>query len=155
MNLSAIEYCEMFRMDQPRYNFNREIFINKFGSDFLNSCQHNGNINPNTGYLRYKAFKSEISDAQKVFNEISKLVEESGKQPLSKGLWNAFYATYVIPVRKAIFKDIQEKIDHKKRIAESQWAPLKELRDKLLRDKLKSDEDKTKIKPEGKGKRNP
>ena len=150
MNLSAIEYCELFRMDQPRYNFDRKTFIKRFGLDFLTSCKNNSNINLNTGYLRYKAFRLEISNAQKVFNEISKLVEKSGKRPLSKGLWNVFYATYVIPIRKTLFKDIQDKIDHKKKIAESQWAPLME-----LRDKLKSDEDKTKIKPKGKGKRNP
>ncbi len=147
MKLSAIEYCEMFRMDQPRYNFNRKAFINKFGLDFLNSCRSNSNINPNTGYLRYKAFRLEVSAAQKVFKEISELVEKSGKHPLSNGLWNVFYVTYVIEIRKTLFKDIQDKIDYKKKIIESRWAPLAE-----LRDKLKSDEDKTKIKPKGKGK---
>ena len=150
MNLSAIEYCEMFRMDQPRYNFDRKAFIKRFGLDFLESCNNNSNINPNTGYLRYKAFRLEISTAQKVFNEISELVVKSGKRPLSNGLWNVFYATYVITTRKTLFKDIQDKIDHKKKIAEAQWAPLAG-----LKDKLKSDEDKTKIKPKGKGKRNP
>ena len=150
MNLSAVEYCELFRMDQPHYNFDRKSFIKRFGLDFLESCRTSTQINPNTGYLKYKAFKAEVVVAQRIFNEISDLVEKSGKRPLSKGLWSVFYATYVIETRKALFKDIQDKIDHKKKIAEAQWAPLAG-----LKDKLKSDEDKTKIKPSKKGKRNP
>ena len=151
MNLSAVEYCELFRMDQSHYNFDRKAFIKRFGLDFLDSCrssaQTDSNGNPK---LKYKAFKVEVSEAQKTFNEISNLVEKSGKKPLSRGLWNVFYATYVIETRKTLFKDVQDKIDHKKKIAEAQWAPLAG-----LKDKLKSDEDKTKIKPKGKGKRNP
>jgi site-specific recombinase XerD len=81
---------------------------------------------------------------------ISAQIEKAGKKPLSKGLWNVFYASYVIESRKVLFKDVQDKIDHKKKIAAAQWAPLKG-----LSDKLHSDEDKTKIKPSKKGKRNP
>lgn len=146
MQLSAREYCELFRMDEPKYNFNRQAFIKKFGLDFITSCQLNPNKNKVTGYLTYKAFQKEVSHAQKVFNEISLEIKKAGKKPLSKGLFSVFYATYVITARKQLFKEVQAKIDHKKLIAETQWAALKP-----LQDKLHSDEDKTKIKPKKKG----
>ena len=150
MKLSAEEYCQLFRMDQPGYNFNRQEFSKRFGLDFLDSLRDSDDYNPSTGYLKYRAFKKEVAQAQKVFNEISAQVEKAGKKPLSQGLWNVFYASYVIESRKALFKDVQDKIDHKKKIAAAQWAPLKG-----LSEKLHSDEDKTKIKPSKKGKRNP
>ena len=150
MKLSAQEYCELFRMDQPRYNFNRPNFIKRFGLDFLDSLQESPDRNPLTGYPKYRAFKSEVSKAQKVFNELSHLVEKAGKKPLSKGLWNVFYASYVIEARKALYKDIQDKIDHKKKIAAAQWASLQG-----LRDQLQSNDGETKNKSSKKGKRNP
>lgn len=150
MKLSAEEYCQLFRMDQPHYNFNRQEFIKKFGIDFIDSLKDSDDYNPNTGYLKYRAFKREVANAQKLFNEISSQVEEAGKKPLSKGLWNVFYASYVIEIRKAMFKDVQNKIDHKKKITAAQWAPLKD-----LSVKLHSDEDKTKNKPSKRGNRNP
>lgn len=146
MQLSSREYCELFRMDEPKYNFNRQAFIKKFGLDFIESCQLNPNKNKDTGYLTYKAFQREVSHAQKIFNEISSEIEKAGKKPLSKGLFSVFYATYVIVARRQLFKEVQAKIDHKKLVAESQWAALKP-----LKDKLQSDEDKTKIKPKKKG----
>ena len=150
MKLSAEEYCQLFRMDQPYFNFNRKEFIKRFGLDFLDSLRNSEDYNPNTGYLKYRAFKKEVTEARKLFNDISAKVEKAGKKPLSKGLWNVFYASYVIESRKALFKDVQDKIDHRKKIAAAQWAPLKD-----LSEKLHSDEDKTKIKPSKKGKRNP
>ena len=143
MKISAETYCQLFRMDQPYYNFNRKEFIKKFGSDFIDS------LKDKLGYLSYGAFKSEIAKAQMLFNEISELVEDSGKKPLSKGLWNVFYASYVIEVRKILFKREQDKIDFRKKVADARWAPLKE-----LSVKLHSDEDKTKVKPSKKGKPN-
>jgi len=137
-------------MDQPGYNFNRQEFIKRFGLDFLDSLRDSDYYNPRTGYLKYRAFKKEIAQAQNIFNEISAQVEKAGKKPLSQGLWNVFYASYVIESRKVLFKDVQDKIDHKKKIAAAKWAPLKG-----LSEKLHSDEDKTKIKPSKKGKRNP
>ena len=146
MQLSAREYCELFRMDEPKYNFNRQAFIKKFGLDFIESCQLNKHKNKVTGYLTYKAFQKEVSNAQKVFNEISSEVAKAGKKPLSKGLFSVFYATYVITARKQLFREVQAKIDHKKLIAETQWAALKP-----LKEKLNSDEDKTKNKTKKKG----
>lgn len=150
MKLSAKEYCQQLRMDQPRYNFNRQEFIKKFGLDFIDSLRDSDDYNPNTGYLKYRAFKKEVAQAQRLFNEISDQIEKAGKKPLSKGLWNVFYASYVIESRKALFKDVQDKIDHRKKIAAAQWAPLKN-----LSDKLHSHEDETKNKPWKKGNRNP
>lgn len=150
MKLSAEEYCHLFRMDQPGYNFNRPEFIKKFGIDFIDSLRNSEEYNPRTGYIKYSAFKKEIARAQNIFNQISQIITKSGKKPLSKGLWGVFYASYVIESRKALFKHMQDQIDFKKGTAQEVWAPLKG-----LRDKLKSDEDKTKNKPSKKGKSNP
>ena len=149
MKISAETYCQLFRMDQPYYNFNRKEFIKKFGSDFIDSLRESPRYNSKFGYLSYGAFKSEVAKAQMLFNEISELVEDSGKKPLSKGLWNVFYASYVIEVRKTLFKHEQDKIDFRKKVTAARWAPLFE-----LSVKLHSDEDKTKIKPSKKGKPN-
>ena len=150
MKLSAEEYCQLFRMDQPYFNFNRKEFIKRFGLDFLDSLKDHYN-NQLIGYPKYSVFKNEISQAQNIFNSISELVEKAGKKPLSKGLWNVFYATYVINSRKILFKNIQEKIDHKKKVAEVRWASLKGLSEKLhlQEDNVKkhSHEYKTKNKP--------
>lgn len=139
MNKTAKDYYNNFRMGQPHFNFNRPDFIKAFGLDFLNSLRESDNINPNTGYPKYKEFKNHVALAQKLFNEISEMVEDAGKKPLSNGLWNVFYASYVIEVRKALFKDIQERIDHRKRKTVAQWEQLKP-----LSEKLHSDENKTK-----------
>lgn len=146
MQTTAKEYCELFRMDEPRFNFNRKEFIKRFGLDFINSCRLNDNKNKKTGYLTYSAFKKEIVKAQLVFNGISELLILAKKKPLSKGLFGVFYASYVIPARKELFKEVQAKIDHKRLIAESQWAALKP-----LQDKMKSDEHKTKNKTKKQG----
>ena len=146
MQLTAQEYVELFRMDEPKYNFNRKEFIKKFGIDFIDSCRLNTRKNKKTGYLTYGAFKSEVSKAEKVFEQISEIMVKARKKPLSKGLFSVFYASYVIVARKELFKEVQAKIDHKKLIAETQWAALKP-----LHEKMKTDEHKTKIKPKEKG----
>ena len=150
MKTSAKSYCQLFRMDQPRYNFNRYEFIKTFGLDFIDSITSSNDHNPHTGQIKYKGFLKEVAKAQQLFNEISDLIEDAGKKPLSKGLWNVFYASYVIESRKILFKEIQDKIEHRKKVMDAQWAPLKD-----LSNKLHSDEHKTKIKPSKKGKRNP
>lgn len=146
MQLTAQEYVTLFRMDEPKYNFNRTEFIRKFGLDFIDSCRINPKVNKNTGYITYSAFKSEVAKAQKIFNQISDIMVKAKKKPLSKGLFGVFYASYVIPARKGLFKEVQAKIDHKKLIAETQWAALKP-----LQDKMKTDEHETKIKSKKKG----
>lgn len=142
MQLTAQEYVMLFRMDEPKINFNRKNFIKKFGIDFIDSCRLSDRVNKHTGYLTYGAFKTEIKKAQITFNQISDIMVNSNKKPLSKGLFNVFYASYVIPARKELFKEVQARIDHKKLITETQWAALKP-----LQEKMKSDEHKTKIKP--------
>lgn len=150
MKLSAEEYCNLFRMDQKGYNFNRQEFIKKFGLDFIDTLRESEEYNPKTGYIKYSAFKREVMRAQNIFNQISTIIARSGKKPLSRGLWGVFYASYVIESRKALFKHIQDQIDFKKAIAKDTWAPLLP-----LAQKLQSDENKTKNKPSKKGKPNP
>lgn len=146
MKLSAEEYCQLFRMDQPNYNFNRDKFMKKFGMDFINSLKELKEVDYHTYTISYGSFKREVSKAQELFQKISKILIDKGKKPLSQGLWGVFYASYVIGARKILFKHLQEKIDFKKGIAEERWAPLKEV---LM--KLKSDEHNTKNKPSEKG----
>lgn len=151
MKVTAESYVEMFKMDQPRFNFDRKAFIERFGNDFL-STLHDLSKTGSTvnGFPKYKVFKAEVKIAQELFNRISEILEDAGKKPLSKGLWNVFFASYVIETRKLFYKDIQEKIDFKKKIAAEQWKDLKP-----LADKLHSDENKTKNKPSKKGKGKP
>ncbi len=151
MELSAVEYVHMFRMDQKGYNFNRSKFIQRFGQDFQETLRNSDSIDRKTGYIKYRAFKKEVTNAQKVFKQISDILVESGKKPLSNGLWGVFYASYVIETRKALFKHIQDQIDFKRKTAQERWASLLPLSSQ----RLKSDEDNTKNKPSKKGKPNP
>lgn len=107
--MEAIEYIKKFKMDQPNFEFKREDFVKAFGEDFkacLNNPQICG-IDPATGKLPYPKFKQAVKNFESKFQAISRI--KLGKQ-LSKGLWNAFYAIWVIPTRASLYPDLNKKI---------------------------------------------
>ena len=102
--MEVLEYIKKFKMDQPNFEFNREDFVKAFGEDFK-SCITNPKVfgvNP-----PYDKFKLTLKTYEVKFNTISSL--KSGR-PLTKGLWNAFYAIWVIPLRGELFPELNQKI---------------------------------------------
>jgi hypothetical protein len=111
--MEAIDYVKLFKLDQENYDFKREEFISELGKDFLDYCQTTTlGINPKYGYIYYYRFKEVIKNFETKFWAISKL---KVGEPFTQKLWNAFFATQVVPLRKKLFPDIQKFIEEKKR----------------------------------------
>lgn len=111
--MEAIDYVKLFKLDQENYDFKREQFISELGKDFLDYCQTTTiGINSKTKQIYYYRFREIVKNFQEKFWSISRL--KIG-EPFSEKLWNAFFATQVVPLRKKLFPDIQKFIEEKKR----------------------------------------
>lgn len=111
--MEAIDYVKLFKLDQENYDFKREEFISELGKDFLDYCQTTTiGINSKTKQIYYYRFREIVKNFQEKFWSISRL--KIG-EPFSEKLWNAFFATQVVPLRKKLFPDIQKFIEEKKR----------------------------------------
>lgn len=107
--MEAIDYVKLFKLDQENYDFKREEFISELGKEFLDYCQTTTiGINPKTHKLYYYRFKEIVKNFETKFWAISKL--KLG-EPFTQKLWNAFFATQVVPLRTQLFPDIQKMIE--------------------------------------------
>lgn len=110
--MEAIDYVKQFKLDQENYDFKREEFISELGKEFLEYCQTTTiGINSETKHIYYYRFKEIVKNFQEKFWSISKL--KIG-EPFSEKLWNAFFATQVVPLRKRLFPKIQKFIEKRK-----------------------------------------
>ena len=129
--MEAIDYVKLFKLDQENYDFKREEFISELGKDFLDYCQNTTiGINPKHGYIYY-------------YRAISKL---KVGEPFTQKLWNAFFATQVVPLRKKLFPEVQKLIEEQKGIIQNDPRPGNPYRSK--QDKKPSNPKKVKY---GKG----
>ena len=112
--MEALDYIKLLKMDQPNYNFDRNDFIEKFGKEFTLCLQSKEYLDPELGVLTYPKFKEIVGTFEKKFQDIS--TQKLGK-PLSKGLWNAFYAIWVIPARAKLYPKLDAKIKHAQAMA--------------------------------------
>lgn len=111
--MEAIDYVKQFKLDQENYDFKREEFISELGKEFLEYCQTTTiGINSETKHIYYYRFREIVKNFQEKFWSISKL--KIG-EPFSEKLWNAFFATQVVPLRKKLFPDIQKFIEERKK----------------------------------------
>ena len=112
--MEAIDYVKQFKLDQENYDFKREEFISELGKEFLEYCQTTTiGINSETKHIYYYRFREIVKNFQEKFWSISKL--KIG-EPFSEKLWNAFFATQVVPLRKKLFPDILKFIEDSNRI---------------------------------------
>lgn len=119
--MEAIDYVKLFKLDQENYDFKREEFISELGKEFLDYCQTTTiGINPKSGYLYYYRFKEIIKNFETKFWAISKL---KVGEPFTQRLWNAFFATQVVPLRQKLFPDVQKLIEEKKGIIQNDPSP--------------------------------
>lgn len=111
--MEAIDYVKLFKLDQENYNFKREEFISELGKEFLDYCQTTTiGINPKTHKLYYYRFKEIIKNFESKFWAISKLKVGEG---FTQNLWNAFFATQIVPLRAKMFPDIQQFIEKRRK----------------------------------------
>jgi hypothetical protein len=96
-------------MAQDNYHFDKTGFLQAFGNElrtFLN--RPDLGKDPHTGILPYHSFTCIIRNFQYKFEAIGKL---TGKGPFSEAFWKAFFAIYVVPIRKELYPNIQAKIE--------------------------------------------
>lgn len=116
--MEAIDYVKLFKLDQENFDFKREEFISELGKDFLDYCQTTTiGINKKTGTLYYYRFKEIVKNFETKFWAISEL--KIG-EPFTQNLWNAFFATQVVPLRAKLFPGIQSMIEKLKEIQNRQ-----------------------------------
>ena len=106
--MKTAEYVKQFKLDKPNYNFNREKFMEAFGQEFkdrieamITACKKM------QVQFTYEKFLHAIKEQQDKFWQISK--KKIG-EPLSDGLFSAFFALHVIPLRANLFPNIHEEI---------------------------------------------
>lgn len=106
--MNALEYVKKFKMDQPNYQFKRQQFIDHLGEEFRETI-----YNPDNGYevvsktLPLYKFKEIVEAFYQKFREISNI--KIG-DPLTKGLWNAFFAQKVCTVRAELYPEEAKRI---------------------------------------------
>ena len=99
-------YIEKFKLHQSNYEFDRDSLMIQLYLELKDLLTEQ--VESQDGKLTYPQFKSNIIKVQGLVWEISSL--KTGK-PFTQGLWSAFYALYVVPLRKTIFPGLQEKIE--------------------------------------------
>lgn len=118
------EYVKQFKLDREHYNFNREKFMEAFGQEFndrieatITACKKM------QVQFTYEKFLHAIKEQQDKFWNIS---NKKVGEPFSEGLFSAFFALHVIPLRASLFPNIHAKLEKKReREAIERYAKIK------------------------------
>lgn len=112
--MEAIDYVKLFKLDQENFDFKREEFISELGEEFLEYCQTTtiGRDNK-SGIIHYYRFREVVKNFESKFWAISEL---KVGEPLSQKLWNAFFATQVVPLRRRLYPKMQKRIEEQRQL---------------------------------------
>lgn len=112
--MEAIDYVKLFKLDQENFDFKREEFISELGKEFLEYCQTTtiGRDNK-SGIIYYYRFREIVKNFEFKFWAISEL---KVGEPLSRKLWNAFFATQVVPLRRRLYPKMQKRIEEQSQL---------------------------------------
>lgn len=112
--MEAIDYVKLFKLDQENFDFKREEFISELGKEFLEYCQTTtiGRDNK-SGIIYYYRFREIVKNFEFKFWAISEL---KVGEPLSQKLWNAFFATQVVPLRRRLYPKMQKRIEEQRQL---------------------------------------
>lgn len=112
--MEAIDYVKLFKLDQENFDFKREEFISELGKEFLEYCQTTtiGRDNK-SGIIYYYRFREIVKNFESKFWAISEL---KVGEPLSQKLWNAFFATQVVPLRRRLYPKMQKRIEEQRQL---------------------------------------
>lgn len=128
--MKTAEYIKQFKLDTPNYNFNREKFMEAFSQEFkdrieamITACKKM------QVQFTYEKFLHAIKEQQDKFWQISK--KKLG-EPLSDGLFSAFFALHVIPLRANLFPNVHAEIEERRQKAIEREAKEREEKMKPL-----------------------
>lgn len=109
------EYVKQFKLDREHYNFNREKFMEAFGQEFndrieatITACKKM------QVQFTYEKFLHAVKEQQDKFWNIS---NKKIGEPFSEGLFSAFFALHVIPLRASLFPNLHTELEEKRRKA--------------------------------------
>lgn len=107
--MKTAEYVKQFKLDTPNYNFNRKKFMEAFGQEFkdrieamITACKKM------QVQFTYEKFLHAIKEQQDKFWNIS---NKKLGEPFSEGLFSAFFALHVIPLRATLFPNIHAELE--------------------------------------------
>lgn len=105
--MKPLEYIIRLGMNNPDTcdKFSRPGFLRLLDTDFKERIQ----AVEDDHEISYPEFRDLIREFERKFKEISKF--KSGR-PLTRALWNAFYARFLIPHRAAYFPITHRRILH-------------------------------------------
>lgn len=112
--MEAIDYVKLFKLDQENFDFKRTEFISELGKEFLEYCQTTtiGRDNK-SGIIYYYRFREIVKNFESKFWAISEL---KVGEPLSQKLWDAFFATQVVPLRRRLYPKMQKRIEEQRQL---------------------------------------
>lgn len=106
-------YVKQFKLDREHYDFNRKKFIEAFGQEFndrieatITACKKM------QVQFTYEKFLHAVKEQQDKFWNIS---NKKVGEPFSEGLFSAFFALHVIPLRASLFPNIHAELEEKRR----------------------------------------
>lgn len=107
------EYIKQFKLDREHYNFNRGKFMVAFGQEFKDRIEATiMACKKMQVQFTYEKFLHAIKEQQDKFWNIS---NKKIGEPFSEGLFSAFFALYVIPLRASLFPNIHAELEEKRR----------------------------------------
>lgn len=117
------EYIRQFKLDREHYNFNREKFMEAFGQEFKDRIEATITACKKMQVqFTYEKFLHAIKEQQDKFWNIS---NKKVGEPFSEGLFSAFFALHVIPLRASLFPNIHAELEGKRRKAIEMDAKIK------------------------------
>lgn len=109
------EYVKQFKLDREHYNFNREKFMEALGQEFKDRIEATITACKKMQVqFTYEKFLHAIKEQQDKFWNIS---NKKVGEPFSEGLFSAFFALHVIPLRASLFPNIHAELEEKRRKA--------------------------------------
>lgn len=109
------EYVKQFKLDREHYNFNRGKFMEAFGQEFKDRIEATITACKKMQVqFTYEKFLHAIKEQQDKFWNIS---NKKIGEPFSEGLFSAFFALHVIPLRASLFPNIHAELEEKRRKA--------------------------------------
>lgn len=110
------EYVKQFKLDREHYNFNREKFMEAFGQEFKDRIEATITACKKMHVqFTYEKFLHAIKEQQDKFWNIS---NKKVGEPFSEGLFSAFFALHVIPLRASLFPNIHDKLEKRRKAIE-------------------------------------
>ena len=117
------EYVKQFKLDREHYNFNREKFMEAFGQEFKDRIEATITACKKMQVqFTYEKFLHAIKEQQNKFWNIS---NKKIGEPFSEGLFSAFFAIHVIPLRASLFPNLHAKREKRRKKAIERDAKIK------------------------------